>query len=145
MAEDKDLKQRVLEKAREHQIEDRIVESFLKLLDDDKIKPTDWPKIVEWFQPTSGQDAPSDTLLEDLNVEDMSQYTEEELRQIQAQLELILKGRLDGDEKEPPPGTEAPPTDRQRTDGRRPPSGTPKPESSGTPGINLELGDFLHG
>ena len=145
MTEEKDLKQRVLARARERHLEESVVGCILDLIQSEKQKLPDLLKAFDFLQSLEKEDAPADTLLEDLNVEDMSQYTEAELRRIQAQLERYLKGGLDGDEKEPPPGTEAPPTDRQRTDGRRPPSGTPKPESSGTPGINLELGDFLHG
>ena len=143
MAEaEKDLKQRVLERARERHLEESVVGCILDLIQGQNQKLPDLLKAFDFLQSLEKEDASADALPENLNVEDLSQYTEEELRAMQAKLERYLEGESDGDSEEKPTERRCPPVSAQPVPA---PSGTPKPESGGTPGISLDLGAFLHG
>ena len=153
MAEEKDLKQRVLARARERHLEESVVGCILNLIQDEKQKLPDLLKAFDFLQSLEKEDTSAEAavtvLAED---EDYSQYTEEELRDLQAKLEAFLKGESDGETKEtaPAPPDRRPPSDRRSPSispapsGRPSPPGTPGPES-GTGGINLRLEDYFHG
>lgn len=136
MAEDKDLKQRVLEKAREQHVEEDVVRCILNLVQDEKQKLPDLLKAFDFLQGLEKEDTSADTLPDTLDTEDMSGYTDAELRDLQARLEEYLKGESDGEPTKEPPDA-APSVS--------PPSGTPEQANGGTPGINLDLGAYLHG
>ena len=136
MAEDKDLKQRVLEKAREQHVEEDVVRCILNLVQDEKQKLPDLLKAFDFLQGLEKEDTSADALPDTLDTEDMSGYTDAELRDLQARLEEYLKGESDGEPTKEPP--DAAPS-------ISPPSGTPEQANGGTPGINLDLGAYLHG
>lgn len=141
MAEEKDLKQRVLERAREQHIEDSVVGCILNLIQDSKQKLPDLLKAFDFLQGLEKEDTSAEALPDTLDTEDMSGYTDAELRTMQAKLERYLEGESDGDTEDKPPSVPAPsvPTPVSM------PSAAPKPENGGTPGINLRLEDYFHG
>ena len=144
MAEDKDLKQRVLERAREQHVEEDVVRCILNLVQDEKQKLPDLLKAFDFLQGLEKEDTSTDALPDTLDTEDMSGYTDAELRDLQARLEEYLKGESDGEPTKELPDRR-PPSDAAPSISPPSPSGTPEQANGGTPGINLDLGTYLHG
>ena len=123
MAEEKDLKERLLEIAHEENIAESVVRGIVACLKDDKTKLADFMKIYEFFQDLERDSAKEDGIPDGLENADFSRYTDDELRGLLAKLERALK--------EPEP--EAVPE-----------ISIPRPEAERGK-INVRLEDFLHG
>ena len=121
MAEEQDLKERLLEIARERNIAESVANGIAACLNDDKAKLADFMKVYEFFQTIAKDSAKEDGIPDGLENADFSGYTDEELRGLLAKLERALNE----------PGTEAVPE-------------IPRPEPERGK-ISVRLEDFLHG
>ena len=123
MAEEKDLKERLLKIAHEENIAESVARGIVACLNDDKTKLADFMKVYEFFQSIERDSAKEDGIPDGLENADFSRYTDEELLGLLAKLERALKE----------PETEALPE-------------IPLPRPEAEPGkINVCLEDFLHG
>ncbi|MBQ9492274.1 MAG: hypothetical protein IJR54_00855 [Oscillibacter sp.] len=117
MAEEKSLKERLLEVAREENIADSVAKGIVAALTDDKAKLADLMKGYEFLQSIEKDSAKDNGIPDGLETADFSRYTDAELYSLLAKLERALKE----------PATETVP---ERPERKR-------------DGINISLGDFL--
>ena len=123
MAEEKDLKERLLEIAREQNIAESVANGIMACLKGEKtdVKLGDLLKIWELLVSIEKSGAKDDDIPDGLENADFSRYTDEELRGLLAKLERALKE----------PETEAvPDVPAFRAETKQ-------------DGISLNLGDFL--
>lgn len=90
MAE-KDLKERLLEIAREQNIAESVARGIVACLNDDKTKLADFMKVYEFFQSIEKDSAKEDGIPDGLENADFSRYTDDELRGLLAKLERALR------------------------------------------------------
>lgn len=90
MAEEKGLKERLLEIAHERNIAESVVRGIEGCLNDDKAKLADFLKIYEFFQSVEKEGGKEDAIPDGLESADFSRYTDEELRGLLAKLERAL-------------------------------------------------------
>lgn len=121
MADEKDLKERLLEIAHERDIAESVANGIVACLNDDKTKLADFMKVYEFFQAIEKDSAKEDGVPDGLENADFSRYTDDELRGLLAKLERALK------ETETETVPEIP---------------RPRPEAEQS-GIKISLGDFL--
>lgn len=91
MAEEKGLKERLLDIAHEENVAESVVRGILGCLNDDKAKLADFLKIYEFFQSVEKDGAREGGVPDGLENADFSGYTDGELRGLLAKLERALK------------------------------------------------------
>ncbi|MBQ6206030.1 MAG: hypothetical protein IJK52_03010 [Oscillospiraceae bacterium] len=91
MAEEKDLKERLLEIAHEQHIADSVAKGIVSCLNDDKTKLADFMKVYEFFMSIEKDSAKEDGIPDGLENADFSRCTDDELRGLLAKLERALR------------------------------------------------------
>lgn len=91
MAEEKDLKERLLEIARERNIAESVANGIAACLNDDKTKVADFMKVYEFFQTIEKDSAKEGGIPDGLESADFSRYADDELRGLLAKLERALQ------------------------------------------------------
>lgn len=146
MAEEKNVRQLILEKAKACHLDDSVVNGILRLAEGENQKLADLLKIFDFLQDLETKDAAyGPPIVLDVDVEDMSRYTDAELRTMQAQLEWYLNGGADGDETKEQPSIAAPPDKPLSASNAPETSGGREAERKPPRKIDLKLEDYLHG
>lgn len=91
MAEEKDMKERLLKIARERNIAESVVNGIMTCLNDDKPKLADFLKIYEFFQNVQKDSDKEDAIPDGLENADFSTYTDDELRRLLVKLQQELE------------------------------------------------------